>query len=93
MSDIMDRLLDTTDRDAVSDAREEIAALRAEVERLKEIGNQSEAMALGYATENERLRAALEGYVCTCTGGECAEQAGYRDECGKPARAALEEKP
>lgn len=43
--------------------------------------------------ENERLRAALEGYVCICTGGECAEQAGYRDECGKPARAALEEKP
>lgn len=36
MSDIMDRLLDTTDRDAVSDAREEIAALRADNERLRE---------------------------------------------------------
>ena len=36
MTDIVDRLYDATDRDAVSDAAEEILALRNEVERLKE---------------------------------------------------------
>ena len=40
----------------MTEAADTITALRAENERLKEIGNQSEAMALGYATENERLR-------------------------------------
>jgi len=36
MTDIVDRLYDATDRDAASDAAEEIVALRSEVERLKE---------------------------------------------------------
>ena len=36
MTDIVDRLLDTTDRDRIDDAIHEITALRAEVERLRE---------------------------------------------------------
>ena len=62
-------------------------------ESISVIMNEAADQITALRAENERLRATLGGYACTCKEGECAEQAGYRDECGKFARAALEGKP
>jgi hypothetical protein len=59
MADIVDRLMDATDRDANSDAIEEIVALRAEVEMWKEAARPVPAL----RATNERLRAALGGML------------------------------
>ena len=86
MSDIMDRLLDATDRDAVSDAQEEIAALRAEVERLK-IENIQMQAALGYGILADDERHILPSNPFKC--GTCDASKHLRAD-NERLRAALE---
>ena len=95
MSDVVERLLDPTDRDAVSDAQEEIKVLRAEVasknEQFQQYARKMEADIDALAAQNEKLRAALEKLSCKCPSNCNWEK--YGDICPSwVARAALEEK-
>ena len=94
-ADVVERLLDPTDRDAVSDAQEEIKVLRAEVasknEQFQQYARKMETDMNALAAQNERLRAALKrinvGFV------SAKNATAEHDEAIRIARAALEEKP
>jgi hypothetical protein len=59
MADIVDRLMDATDRDANSDAIEEVVALRKEIKRLRAALEAIADPRSLYSLAKDRARAAL----------------------------------